>query len=453
MILFILKRLFYLLFSIPIVVFIAFFLIKASPIDPVEQLIDQGEFSLDSEAYSKIYTETARNNGLDKPLFYFSISTSNYDKDFYQLVLPADITFFKNLLRESFDYQAIKQLHQALNQLNKEASKELKPYISSILLSKTIDEIDKSLEQLQSKSPGYYAVIAPSVQTLKASKSNLFRWIPSCTWHGLDNQYHQSISKIFRFDLGASKRDGRAVQVKIRQAFSLTLLMIILALLFCYPFSIWLGKQMFIHRHKRWPGILESILFMFASIPLFWLATMALSLFTTPEYAKWLHIFPSVSNFDMHLKDHFWQGIWNNIHQLILPIICMVILELAIVTRQIANLLQKEAHQVYINTAKMKGLDHKDIIHHHMYRSARIQMITMISGGITSSLAGFVVIEYIFNILGIGRLLLDSIKFSDWPVLLGIILLVYILTNIIVTIADILINRFDPRLNLFDHAQ
>lgn len=449
MILFILKRLFYLLISIPLVVLIGFLLIKSSPVDQVERLIDQGEFSLNNEEYARIYKKTARDHGLHLPHFYFSLGTSNYKSDFHQFILPNKKQFYKKLLSASYGFQEIDQLYNLVSEKGAFAQKETKNLLSKILVSSEIEKISHLVQKVELEDPSLFSQLNSLLTNLKNSKSVWYKIFPKLIWHGTHNQYHQSIKNVFSFDLGQSMRDGRSVGSKIWQSFLLTFMMIVLAFFSCFPIAIWLGKKMVIYEKKNWPKIVETLLFMLASIPLFWFATMALSFFTTPEYSKWLNIFPNVSNFDMHLSRNFWKGLINNIHQLILPVLCIILLELAIVTRQVVNLLKKESNLPYMDTARMKGLSSSKIVEKHAYKSARIQMITMMTSGIISALSGSVVIEYIFNIPGIGRLLLDSIKFSDWPVLLGIILLIYILSNIIITISDIISQKFDPRLKLF----
>ena len=449
MILFILKRLFYLILSIPLVVLFGFLLIKSSPIDQVERLINQGEFSLDNEAYAKIYKSTAKLHGLDLPLFYFSINTSNYTADYHNILLPSKKKFYKNLLAESLEYDAIDQFYQQLIEAGAFAQKEEKNFIAQILNSTSLEEIQALFNKVNRNNQLWNSNLENSFINLQSSKSLSYKLIPKLIWHGSLNQYHQSLKNIVSFNLGKSMRDGRSVSIKLWNAFSLSCLMLILSFLLCFPFAIWLGKKMFLHENKTWPKVVETILFALASIPLFWFATLALSFLTTPEYSKWLNIFPNVSNFDFQLRDHFWKGVFKNIHQLILPILCIILLELAIVTRQVINLLKKENNAPYINTARMKGLSMLKIINKHAYRSARIQMVTMMSAGIIGALSGSVVIEYIFNIPGMGRLLLDSIHFSDWPVIMAIILLIYFLSNIILSLSDIISQYLDPRLNLF----
>lgn len=424
-------------------------LIKSSPVDQVERLIDQGEFSLNNEEYARIYKKTARDNGLDLAHFYFSLRTSNYHSDFYKIVLTNKKKFYQNLLRESYSFSEIDQFYAFAEKKGAFAQKETKNLVSKMLISNGIQNLSKVLQKIEDIDPALHQNLAIEFRKLENSKSIWYKLVPKLIWHGSNNQYHNSLKRIIGFNLGKSMRDGRPVSSKIWRSSMLTFLMIVLAFFSCFPLAIWLGKKMYLHRKKKWPKMVETILFILASIPLFWFATLALIFFTTPEYSKWLNIFPNVSNFDLHLNRNFWSGLINNIHQLILPVLCIILLELAIVARQVINLLKKESDLPYINTARMKGLGPSKIVEKHAYKSARIQMITMMTSGLISALAGGVVIEFIFNIPGMGRLLLDSIKFSDWPVLLGIILLIYILSNIIITISDIISQKFDPRLNLY----
>ena len=431
------------------VVLIGFLLIKASPIDQVERLIDQGEFSMDNQKYKEIYEKTASLHQLDLPYFYFSVTTRNYNRAYFDLILAQEKDFYKNFLGKGHSFSSIDNFYKKVKKQSQIAEIQDKIPLGLLLFSETTAEMASEMNTLHKSSTDSYANLKSAYDELISSKSITSKLIPKIFWHGSSNQYHLSLTRIIKGDLGISMRDGRPVFMKIWQRLLLSLLMTVMAFFSCFPLAIWLGKKMHIHKEKKWPKIVEGVLFALASIPLFWFATMALVFLTTPEYSKWLNIFPSVSNFDLFMRNGFWLGIFSNIKQLILPILCIIILELAIVVRQMRTLLQKEEDLPYITTAKMKGLSRNQIVKKHANRSARIQMITMMSSGIISSLAGIVVIEYIFNIPGIGRLLLDSINFSDWPVLLGLILMVYILSSLIVLISDIITQKYDPRLNLF----
>ena len=130
--------------------------------------------------------------------------------------------------------------------------------------------------------------------------------------------------------------------------------------------------------------------------------------------------------------------------------LCFLLSDLAIVMRQTHQLYNNEKGKPYILAARMKGLLAKERSNKHISLNARPQLLTMISSGVASAFAGSLVIEYIFNIPGVGRLLLDSIRYGDRPVLIGIVLLLFLTSSLIFLLAAILYRYFDPRLKASD---
>jgi len=99
----------------------------------------------------------------------------------------------------------------------------------------------------------------------------------------------------------------------------------------------------------------------------------------------------------------------------------------------------------YIRTAKAKGLDKKTIVWRHAFRNSLFPIITLIASVFPAAIAGSVVIEKIFNIPGMGKLMIDSILSQDWPVVFTVLMFGAILTIIGILIADLLYAFADPR--------
>ena len=451
---FLFKRFIYLLITLPLVILISLLVHKATPYDPVENKIDRGDFSFDRNEYRKIYRETAKLYNLDLPLFYFSVKTNNYKSDYFDLILPDEKAFYSRFLQESFDYNAIdafyKKIEVADNAIgdlaNKSTNKEL---IRAIEFSANSDELATNVEKLESKNPLLYQVIDSEYELLTNSRKRSYKLLPKLFWHGFQSQYHKDLLMVFSLDFGLSFRDGQSVASRVSHAFMITFLMSFLGLIFAFSLGIWLGRKLVLYDNSWWVKWVEGVMFVLASIPLFWFATLVFIFFTTPEYGQSLDLFPIVSSFDFSIKNGFWTSILGNIHQLVLPILCVVLLSLAFVTRQTKALVMAEiGNKAYIITAKMKGLDQRKVINKHAFGNTKLQIVTMISSSIIGSFSGAVILEYIFNIPGIGRLLLDSIRSADWPILLCIIVVIFVLTSIVLAVSDIIYNQIDPRLKM-----
>ena len=99
----------------------------------------------------------------------------------------------------------------------------------------------------------------------------------------------------------------------------------------------------------------------------------------------------------------------------------------------------------FIRTAFAKGIPRKRVVWHHAFRNALFPLITLIALVFPAALGGSVVVEVIFNIPGMGRLLFDSILSRDWPVVFMVLMIVTLLTVLGNLVADVLYNLADPR--------
>ena len=100
----------------------------------------------------------------------------------------------------------------------------------------------------------------------------------------------------------------------------------------------------------------------------------------------------------------------------------------------------------YIRTARAKGLRESRVIIHHALRNAMIPVITSVGLQFGFALSGAVLVETVFSWPGIGRLLVDTIKLKDTPVVLGVVVVMAASFTLINLVIDILYACFDPRI-------
>jgi peptide/nickel transport system permease protein len=129
-----------------------------------------------------------------------------------------------------------------------------------------------------------------------------------------------------------------------------------------------------------------------------------------------------------------------------LPMLCLVLANLPYLTNQFYHALSGTANQDYIRTARAKGLSENNVIRRHMLRNALLPVITLLSDFLPALVAGAVIIETIFAIPGIGRLLIDSVMARDYPVLVGIVVMVAVFKQLAHLFADLLYAMADPRI-------
>lgn len=135
------------------------------------------------------------------------------------------------------------------------------------------------------------------------------------------------------------------------------------------------------------------------------------------------------------------------IYYLIFPAIAVAIPKISILVKFLRNGVIREMELDYVRTGRSKGGSDNYIMYNHVLKNALIPVITLLGMIFADIIAGTVLIEQVFNIPGLGRLLLVSISNRDYPVVQAIILYMALIVVIINFVVDILYKMVDPRLN------
>lgn len=141
-------------------------------------------------------------------------------------------------------------------------------------------------------------------------------------------------------------------------------------------------------------------------------------------------------------------GIWSHITSLILPAIALSLAQAALLVRMTRSSMLDILNNAYIKTARSKGLHERVVIYKHALRNAFVTILEIIGQTFTTLIAGAVVIEFVFNIPGIGQLIVNSVERRDFPVIQGTVLLIaigYVFINLVI---DLLYGVVDPRVRL-----
>ncbi|MDM9559479.1 ABC transporter permease [Bordetella petrii] len=139
-------------------------------------------------------------------------------------------------------------------------------------------------------------------------------------------------------------------------------------------------------------------------------------------------------------------GFWPFAHRLVLPTLALSGIYIALVARITRSSIIEVMGEDFIRTARAKGARERAILLRHALRNAAVPIVTIIGIGIASLITGVVVTESVFNLPGLGRLVVEAVLARDYPVIQGLILLfsfTYILINLVV---DVLYTVFDPRI-------
>ncbi|MEM1322936.1 MAG: ABC transporter permease [Bacteroidota bacterium] len=445
---------------------LAFGLSKLTPGDPITdrlQAPDDSGGASSAERYEKEVKELARQLGLDKPSFYFALSSAAFPDTTYRVLLPSRRDAVSRLTDRCGNwsasmryYQSVENFEQRLNALpdsvDADVRIKLRKKLSRLYFSSKERELRAVLQQVQDTAaldPVLLQQMERPLTRLSSSLKKMYseatpakRLIPRLYWYGLDNQYHNWLTNFLVGNFGEAM-DGRPVVDKISNAIWWTLIINIVTIILAFAIAIPLGITSAVRRDSVFDRSTSLTLFILYSLPTFWIATMLVVFFTTPEYG--LKIFKSIGLGDLPSSAPFMARFWETAGHLVLPVICNTYVSLAFIARQMRGGMIEVLQQDYIRTAKAKGLEARKVVWKHSLRNSLFPIITLFASIFPAAVGGSVVIELIFNIPGMGRLMLDSIFAADWPVIFTILMLVALLTVIGNFVADLLYGWADPR--------
>ena len=140
------------------------------------------------------------------------------------------------------------------------------------------------------------------------------------------------------------------------------------------------------------------------------------------------------------------QDLGANLKGLILPAISLGSVVAAEIMRQLRSSMLEVLNEDYVQTARAKGLPEYLVIIRHVLRNALIPVVTLLGMRIGRLIGGIVIIEVVFSLPGIGRLLMNAVLFNDFPVLQTGVLLVALAVTFLNLLADISYSFLDPRI-------
>ncbi len=210
------------------------------------------------------------------------------------------------------------------------------------------------------------------------------------------------------------------------------------------------------HRNKPKDTILRGVALLGVSIPVFYLAILlqysvayVLPIFPASGFKSYAFKDPEfITGFriiDALLSGEFYL-IFDYLHHLILPVFCLSFITLATITRHTRSSMLEVLEQDYIRTARAKGCKEKEVINSHALRNSLIPTTTVIGLNFASLIGGSIISEYVFDLKGIGQLLISAIIQADYWVINALVFFIAIMFVLINLIVDISFGFFDPRI-------
>lgn len=252
----------------------------------------------------------------------------------------------------------------------------------------------------------------------------------------IPKQFLTWISSLARGDLGTSIFTKLPVTTLIGQRLEPTIMLTITTIIFTILVAVPLGTL----AAWRAGSLIDRAVMFFSvagfSVPVFVLGYVLI--YVVSMQLKWLPV--------QGYKSLFVDGFVPFARHIILPTITLSVIFIALVARMTRASVMEVLQEDYIRTARAKGQSEFKVLLRHALRNAAVPIVTVIGLGIALLIGGVVVTESVYNIPGLGRLVLDAVLKRDYPIIQGLILLfsfVYIMINLMI---DLTYTLFDPRI-------
>jgi len=242
-------------------------------------------------------------------------------------------------------------------------------------------------------------------------------------------QFLNFLKGLFTGDFGVSFRTKRPVIEELARAAPISFQIVTISVAISSVIGVIIGVISAIKRGTALDDVIRIVVLAGVSVPVFWLGLLLMYFFSIK-----LNIFPATG--------------WGTPKQMVLPCLTLSLYPLALFIRFTRSSMLEVIRQDYIRTALAKGLNYKTVIYRHALKNALIPVITVIGLTYATLIGGSVLTETIFNIPGLGRLLVLGVYSRDYPIVRTCVVfasLIFIVLNLIV---DILYNVVDPRISL-----
>lgn len=221
----------------------------------------------------------------------------------------------------------------------------------------------------------------------------------------------------------------------ILERMPVTVELTILALIVSLVIGIPAGVLSAVYQGKPFDQWIMVVALIGLALPDFWLGLNLVS-FLSVEFG-W---FPTGGY--VHWKESV--GAW--LHHLLLPSFSLGFIHSALVTRMTRSAMLEVMRQEYIKTARAKGVPEVQVIMKHAFKNAMIPIVTVVGLSVTVLLGGAVVIENVFSLSGMGRLIVSAVKSRDFPIIQGAIVFIALMSVLVNLIVDLAYKWINPKL-------
>lgn len=248
---------------------------------------------------------------------------------------------------------------------------------------------------------------------------------------GLDKpyfvQYFDYMKGLIQGNLGNSWRTGNSVSQEIIARFPVTIKLAFFSILLVCLIGIPIGVISAVKQYSIIDMVSVVTALILAAMPSFWIGLMLMLLFAV----KW-PILPATGA--------------DSMINYILPCLTLAAVNLAVITRMTRSTMLEVIRQDYVRTAKSKGASQSRIVMKHCLKNAMIPVLTIVAIQFGNLVGGAVLVESVFAMPGLGTLLVNAIRSSDRPLIMGSVIVLAMIFTILNLLVDLLYSVIDPRI-------
>lgn len=288
---------------------------------------------------------------------------------------------------------------------------------------------------VKSNLPVFYFGLLPDQPVSSAEGPVFWHLLPQFRWHGLANQFHRFLTA-----RSISLTDQRPVADKITEALSWTLALQLPVVCIIFSAAWYLALWSVSWKRRSSASWVNGILTALHSVPVFWLASLLLAFFANPD--QWA-LFPG-----LYLGDRSLGGFSAWFHQpayFVLPVLSLVLPSLSMLYLLSLQGFEESMKSRFWVRAMASGISHSAGIRSQIVPLALIPTLGWLSSAIPFLIGGSLVVETIFSIPGMGRLMYQSVHARDWPVAYSVFLLSAAFTLAGMLLSEVLQWLMDPR--------
>jgi peptide/nickel transport system permease protein len=249
------------------------------------------------------------------------------------------------------------------------------------------------------------------------------------------SQYLTFLSQVVHGNLGYSYRLNQSVDSLVVHELPNDLILVGVALCLALAIAIPLGVAQALRRNRALDHVATGVSFLLYSMPSYWLGLLLIA-----GLAIGVHVFPPEAP-----QAASPAGVLADPRALVLPVITLTLVNVALFGRYMRSAAVDTLAQDYVRMARSKGLPERAVLLRHVLRNSLVPVVTLLGLSVPAVLTTGLVVEYVFNFPGLGLTYFNAAVNADYPVELGITVIVGLATVLGSLFADLAYAVLDPR--------